>query len=272
MRPAALITIIFLAATSTLAAPKSLTSEHESSPVWGRFINNFIGFSDESGLFQSALRFFSPSGKDEGLLPLVYHTQFHATCKDYATSILSDIEKQEFRLKPNRDWPDEFSWKGGFYLTPELSHAEAYARAFLPGRCKDLGGMVVIASKKDESEKGEAFREDQTLIAKAIKGHITGTNKPVPEQDADFVAKVEAVLKTPSTMQKFTDIQNADFLVGFAPLTVRQKELIAEAAKKYPGLPVLEEPFEQVVVLTDTGMAKLRTDADDITPVPTGTE
>ncbi|KAH8810450.1 hypothetical protein DL96DRAFT_540761 [Flagelloscypha sp. PMI_526] len=144
MRPTTLFTLIFLAASSVTAAPGCGTSNDESSSIWSRVLDNVAGFSDESGLFQSALRFFSPGKKEENLVGKVYHIQFHATCKDSAKEIIEKIEKKQFKLREGRDWPDEFSWKGGLYLTSELEHAQAYARAFLPGRCKDLGGMVVI--------------------------------------------------------------------------------------------------------------------------------
>jgi hypothetical protein len=39
-------------------------------------------------------------------------TQFHATCEATATVIEEKIKSQDFKLLPNRKWPDEFTWSG----------------------------------------------------------------------------------------------------------------------------------------------------------------
>ncbi|KAH8824620.1 hypothetical protein DL96DRAFT_214550 [Flagelloscypha sp. PMI_526] len=60
----------------------------------------------------------------------VASTQFHATCTNTVPSLKAGLEKGLKLLNP-RVWPNEFSWSGGFYVTPNKNHAELYGTIYL---------------------------------------------------------------------------------------------------------------------------------------------
>ncbi|KAJ7268436.1 hypothetical protein C8J57DRAFT_1509617 [Mycena rebaudengoi] len=80
-------------------------------------------------------------------------TQYHATCADSAEEIRQAIDNKALALLPDRRWPDEFSWSGGFYLTPKREIAEAYGAIYLT-RCLEAnrGGVVVMEMGFDKSK------------------------------------------------------------------------------------------------------------------------
>ncbi|KAJ7239254.1 hypothetical protein C8J57DRAFT_110440 [Mycena rebaudengoi] len=77
--------------------------------------------------------------------------QFHATCKTFAASIESAIKAGTFALQPERIWPNEFTWSGGFYVTPDEQNAQLFGATFLANNCKDKGGVVVLELSLDTS-------------------------------------------------------------------------------------------------------------------------
>ncbi|KAJ7126654.1 hypothetical protein C8R46DRAFT_1247807 [Mycena filopes] len=74
-------------------------------------------------------------------------TQYHATCADNVTTIASQTAPNNHTLSllSDRRWPNEFTWSGGFYLTPNEDNAVAFGAAFLP-HCVPRGGVVVMSS------------------------------------------------------------------------------------------------------------------------------
>jgi hypothetical protein len=275
MQLTSLVYLLFLTSKYALAAP----------------VRQFFNGNNETlshaghGSVEVVPRVFDPAGNTRQFgrraFTKIRNQQFHATCKETAEKIVADIKANKLKLLPARTFPDEFSWKGGFYLTDDIENAEAFARAFLEAECKNKGGMVVIdflvkntvtdakilvASLETELAKGDQFRKDQIALGTAIKS-LVGNPRTVPVQDAAFTTKVTNGLAAAS-LTKFNAIQAADFLVGTAPFTATQESKIQDAVTKFPGLPALKQPFQQLVVLTDAGMAQLSADEDDITDVP----
>ncbi|KAJ7751424.1 hypothetical protein B0H16DRAFT_1460328 [Mycena metata] len=72
--------------------------------------------------------------------------QFHATCKSFASSIKSAVQGGTFTLQPERIWPNEFTWSGGFYVTPDEEKAQLFGATFLADKCATKGGVVVMGS------------------------------------------------------------------------------------------------------------------------------
>ncbi|KAJ7925453.1 hypothetical protein B0H13DRAFT_1863105 [Mycena leptocephala] len=49
-----------------------------------------------------------------------------------------------FALQPERIWPNEFTWSGGFYVTPDEEKAQLFGATFLADKCATKGGVVVM--------------------------------------------------------------------------------------------------------------------------------
>ncbi|KAJ7622582.1 hypothetical protein DFH06DRAFT_765838 [Mycena polygramma] len=82
--------------------------------------------------------------------PSTVSRQYHATCAKTAVSIKTDMDNNVFSLLPDRNWPDEFAWSGGFYITPDRSNAVAYGAAFRPDCMeRDLGNVVIMEFEFD---------------------------------------------------------------------------------------------------------------------------
>ncbi|KAJ7883739.1 hypothetical protein B0H13DRAFT_1890268 [Mycena leptocephala] len=47
-------------------------------------------------------------------------------------------------LKPRRHWPDEFTWSGGFYMTPNEADARAFGAVYRERLCKRQGGLIIF--------------------------------------------------------------------------------------------------------------------------------
>ncbi|KAF8217686.1 hypothetical protein K438DRAFT_7287 [Mycena galopus ATCC 62051] len=78
-------------------------------------------------------------------------TQFHATCKNFASSIKAQVEAGTFALQTDRIFPNEFTWSGGFYLTPDQTNAQLFGATFLAAKCASEGGTVVMEFTLDSS-------------------------------------------------------------------------------------------------------------------------
>ncbi|KAJ6575634.1 hypothetical protein DFH09DRAFT_377455, partial [Mycena vulgaris] len=79
-------------------------------------------------------------------------TQYHATCRDYASSIESAVKGGTFALQADRTWPNEFTWSGGFYVTPDENKAQLFGAIFLADTCSTQGGVVIIEFNFDTSQ------------------------------------------------------------------------------------------------------------------------
>ncbi|KAF7325002.1 hypothetical protein MKEN_00542600 [Mycena kentingensis (nom. inval.)] len=235
----------------------------------------------------------------------ISRTQFHATCKNFAASIERRIEDpaKTFKLKAQRKWPDEFSITGGFYLTPDETNAQIFGGVFLAPRCVNEGGVVIM--RLELNREGLAIKEvagsDAEKIHKRTRtfglqiAQFLAAN-PAPELD-DFgiasddddsatpganngppvpsAAQLQRALTTdgvfsatPANEAKIrniiTDLLAQDVIAGAVPLHPKQVQSMASAAQL--GMPQLEDPFEQVVLLTDKAVSQL--EVINIEPLP----
>ncbi|KAJ7277260.1 hypothetical protein C8J57DRAFT_1223010 [Mycena rebaudengoi] len=228
--------------------------------------------------------------------------QFHATCSTFATSIKSAIQAGTFALQPERIWPNEFSWSGGFYLTPDKANAQLFGTTFLANACKDRGGVVVIEFNFDTSglqvkEVGtnkstvDAFRGLQSRLGGAFqrflkKQAVSDSDGPAPPTDegvsnddnpVDSPPKIALPTATQLTqmtttanalspvkarndelVKAFNEFKTLDVVTGAGSLTASQKVLIDDAANLEVGIPRLGDPFNQVVLVTQKAMEKLK--------------
>ncbi|KAJ7261058.1 hypothetical protein C8J57DRAFT_1232614 [Mycena rebaudengoi] len=217
--------------------------------------------------------------------------QFHATCKTFAASIESAIKAGTFALQPERIWPNEFTWSGGFYVTPDEQNAQLFGATFLANNCKDKGGVVVLGmsgfqlsldtSGLEVKDVGtnkvivNKFRADQARLGGAFQRFLKKNLAPEPPADqgisADDNPAVQAPLiplPTPEQIEQakqtknalntvnlktFEDFKTVDVVAGAGPFAASQRVLIEDASNPEVGIPPLSEPFNQVVLVTDKG-------------------
>ncbi|KAJ7438946.1 hypothetical protein B0H11DRAFT_1934903 [Mycena galericulata] len=128
----------------------------------------------------------------------VASTQYHATCAAHSEEIQSDIKSEKLSLLPDseRRWPDEFTWSGGFYLTPDRDNAVAFGASFL-SYCvgQNKGGVVIMEFSLDTSNLGVAplspadgqtenqnFFNQQSMLGTAIRNYLCA-KKGLPNDD-----------------------------------------------------------------------------------------
>ncbi|KAJ6601962.1 hypothetical protein DFH09DRAFT_1069507 [Mycena vulgaris] len=204
-------------------------------------------------------------------------TQYHATCATYATAIKRAIMGKTFNLHRTREWPNEFTWSGGFYLTPDRDNAVAYGAAFLTNCLENdmmLGGVVILSLsnlsifcqihvltrgllaefsfesstlKVNPEMQGQNFFDRQNMIGDAIKEYLkesksSQSSLPSQEQIADIRKDTSSSYSVPASLWPFYD--NAapyDVVTGAVPMDKDQQEQMATIVKF--GLPEIEAPF-----------------------------
>ncbi|KAJ7664657.1 hypothetical protein DFH06DRAFT_1392467 [Mycena polygramma] len=247
--------------------------------------------------------------------------QYHATCAKNAASIKTAMDNKVFSLRPTRRWPDELSWSGGFYVTPDQKNAEAYGAAFLRRCQKKRGGVVIMQFELDSSElainplaagtAAQNFMDEQESLGTAIREYVehwlpqpsdssvqppspispvpkpvvppigvTGEGASVPDvgiSARDTVSKpkppkipppipteiekmrvdVESPDKVSSDLWEVYDaFAKYDGVIGAVPMNDYQQGLMDIAVKI--GMPAIQNPFTQVVLVTNQALQKLR--------------
>ncbi|KAF9017730.1 hypothetical protein BDZ89DRAFT_369050 [Hymenopellis radicata] len=212
-------------------------------------------------------------------------TQFHATCRSFAASIKSAVKAGTFKLQPKRIWPNEFTWSGGFYISPDEGKAQLFGATFLAYPCADKGGVVVLEFSFDTSNLQvkdvgtnksivDKFRGTQAKLGGAITRFLkknpvdppadegvgnddSPSANHIPPIPSNAVVEgipakaLPAVLKT-----AFEEFKTVDVVAGAGSLAASQRVLIEDAQQV--GLPPLKEPFNQVVLVTDKAMKNLK--------------
>ncbi|KAJ7165961.1 hypothetical protein C8R46DRAFT_1275348 [Mycena filopes] len=216
--------------------------------------------------------------------------QYHATCAEYAASIKRLADSKTLVLRPGRRWWDEFAWSGGFYLTPNPLNAIAFGASFVL-KCASLGGVVIIefsfdpsdlkcvhtsrewgffqsdftgrTNSLDTSAAAQDFWNKQRQLGIDIRTYAERglppvppgeprpvTPPPTPEQIASIRNDV------PSKMwPAYDDFQQYDLIVGAVKMTDRQQRRMDAAINL--GMPPIQNPFTQVVLVTDAGKQSL---------------
>jgi hypothetical protein len=145
-------------------------------------------------------------------------------------------------LQPERIWPNEFTWSGGFYVTPDEDKAQLFGATFLADKCADKGGVVVMkfslnqsALKVQEipSAQVTAFRSQQSRLGGAIQRFLkkqapadtTPADPPADENISkdDNPAVQPPLIALPTQAQLDLIIQTASSL---SPLKAKQTELL----------------------------------------------
>ncbi|KAJ7725223.1 hypothetical protein DFH07DRAFT_970936 [Mycena maculata] len=232
-------------------------------------------------------------------IPPVAQTQFHATCTDTAAIIKSAAQSKTLALlppvpvagsRPFRNWPDEFSWSGGFYLTPKLQDALTYGATFLechgPGQdgnfvviefTLDVEGKSQVPAKSvpvplkvlnmgTDKEVGSKFRADQTIFGNKIRMLLDPKDKGGTALAFPTEKQIIKWKKTKSTVTgisvsdwtAYTAIQDKDVVVAAAKLKPLQETGMKQAEKH--NIPLLSDPWAQVVLITDEGKGTLSLD------------
>ncbi|KAJ7181202.1 hypothetical protein C8R46DRAFT_1211463 [Mycena filopes] len=221
-------------------------------------------------------------------------TQFHATCKNFASSIQSKVQAGTFTLQPDRIFPNEFTWSGGFYITPDEDKAQLFGATFLADKCASLGGTVVMEFNFDSSALKvnnigtttsvvNTFQANQGRLGQAIirflkrqvqttaaapdpptDNGISQDDNPAPSTPAVQIPtqdQVEAFLtdRVFNTQNKaaLAAMKDVDVVAGAGLLTPSQRVAIEDAGNAAVGIPPLKEPFNQVVLVTDKGKQSL---------------
>ncbi|KAJ6573077.1 hypothetical protein DFH09DRAFT_1312344 [Mycena vulgaris] len=213
-------------------------------------------------------------------------TQYHVTCRTAAASIENQIKGKTLRLGPGREWPDEFTWSGGFYVTPNRDNAEAFGIAFKD--CSGKGGSLDLSKVKvnplgDSGSAPQNFWNTQKAFGQALRAHLTDTPPPPtllwspPTDDGLDLADNRTSKPTgpvPPTAEQIavlkrdasTGISSAmwaaydalapyDVVTTAVPLNPGQQAGMNRAVNM--GLPPIKPPFEQVVLVTNTGKPPL---------------
>ncbi|KAJ7078043.1 hypothetical protein B0H15DRAFT_540976 [Mycena belliarum] len=223
--------------------------------------------------------------------------QFHATCKSFATSIKSAVQGGSFKLQPERIWPNEFTWSGGFYVTPDEEKAQLFGATFLADKCATKGGVVVMAFSLAQSAlkvqevpsaSVNSFRTAHGQLGSAIQRFLkkqkaadtTPADPPVDENistdDNPAVSPPLIALPTQAQLDAVVATKNS-----LSPVNKRQALLLQTlddfktvdvvagagpltASQRVSiedagkvGIPALTEPFNQVVLVTDNAMKAL---------------
>ncbi|KAJ7217626.1 hypothetical protein C8J57DRAFT_1395515 [Mycena rebaudengoi] len=197
-------------------------------------------------------------------------TQYHATCGDIATIIKQQMDSTDdtFALLPGRRWPDEFTWSGGFYVTPVKANAVTYGAAFLDHCVTDnRGGVVIIEFGFDASHlavmpniQGQPFYDAQGALGNAIRkklglgDHEWGDGNAPP--DKDEIADMRMDTSSSSVpWSSYDALAPYDVVIGEVPLQPPQQEFM-DWAEGF-GIAPLQPPFTQVVLVTNTAMGAL---------------
>ncbi|KAJ7088494.1 hypothetical protein B0H15DRAFT_949673 [Mycena belliarum] len=196
-------------------------------------------------------------------------------------------------------WPNEFTWSGGFYLTPDEDNAQLFGATFLAVPCKEKGGVKVIEFEFDTSKLNVKvvgsdtktvikFRSAQSRFGHALERvlanqpaseqgtvdtptdeGIANDDNPSPPGPAAKItlpsqAKIDAVMKAPQSLsilkktqteflKIYQDMKTVDVVTGSAPFERSQTIVMEDAATV--GLPPLNTPFNQVVLISNKGMS-----------------
>ncbi|KAJ7734494.1 hypothetical protein DFH07DRAFT_780293 [Mycena maculata] len=230
-------------------------------------------------------------------VPPLASTQYHATCADTALKIKNAAQSKKLTLlppvpaaagEPYRSWPDEFTWSGGFYLTPKLEDAQSYGALFVPN-CNDpgRGGVVVMRSSElcsslphvlirgalaeftldvehpvplnvknlgTDEEVGDTFIIKQTAFGKSIRKLLKSNDDEKSPLAFPTKSKIETYKKGKkiSDWTAYDDIAGMDVVVGAAPMTFTQQNIMNHAVNQYK-IPAIGMPWVQVVLITDEG-------------------
>ncbi|KAJ7144193.1 hypothetical protein C8R44DRAFT_725164 [Mycena epipterygia] len=224
-------------------------------------------------------------------------TQYHATCATSAKSIQKAMESKTFVLRPGRKWPDEFTWSGGFYMTPDQGNAIAFGADFLTSYCADKGGVEIMKFNFDSSHlvyvlygsegvilssdsfigvktlgtTAQQFFDRQEKLGSAIENYVehSPSSQPLSENDrnpsqpakfappnqeqiADIREDTSSSYRVPGDLWSlYDDFAKYDVVSGAVPMKADQQAEMAIAVKA--GMPAIQDPFVQVVLVTDTG-------------------
>ncbi|KAJ7174540.1 hypothetical protein C8R46DRAFT_1252183 [Mycena filopes] len=217
-------------------------------------------------------------------------TQYHATCAKYAPSIKRAVDSKTLVLGPGRRWPDEFTWSGGFYITPDQANAEAYGASFMTDcLSKSLGGVVIIEFRFDPSAlslttaaddvcDSVRFHKQQDVLGEKIWQYVVENSAslpppppPPPATDDNPMSQVEGKGPPPATPEQisvirkdtssssvpsdlwplYDDFEQYDVIVGAVKMNPGQQKCMDAAVSL--GMPPIQDPFIQVVLVTDAG-------------------
>ncbi|KAJ7635447.1 hypothetical protein DFH06DRAFT_1336476 [Mycena polygramma] len=214
-------------------------------------------------------------------------TQYHATCRNDVPALEAVIKSGGLTILPLRIWSDEFSWSGGYYLTPDLASAQYYAAVFLNHRCKTKGGGVVLELKLDSTDlrirdggqgkQGIVYRSLLSRFGQALKRELRllGLMPPAPPHDPEDgppreplppqadITQVRNSGKQIATKRSdevlfwnaYDDLQTVDIVAGSASLGPSQSAV--QSLAKENGLGELPAPFNQVVLISNTATSKV---------------
>ncbi|KAJ6517319.1 hypothetical protein C8R47DRAFT_1312841 [Mycena vitilis] len=241
---------------------------------------------------------------------------------NFPLPIKKAMDNKVFSLRPTSRWPDEFSWSGGFYVTPDQKNAEAYGAAFLRHCQKKRGGVVIMQFELDSSglamnplpasTAAQNFMDEQELLGTAIHEYVehrlppqpsdSGTQPPspispvpkpvipavgvaggsasapdvgvsrrdttpkpkppkIPPPVPMEIDKMRADVESPDKISTdlwavYDAFAKYDGVIGAVPMNDYQQELMDIAVKM--GMPAIQSPFTQVVLVTNRALQKLR--------------
>ncbi|KAJ6536806.1 hypothetical protein B0H19DRAFT_377952 [Mycena capillaripes] len=204
------------------------------------------------------------------------------------------MEAGTFALQPERIFPNEFTWSGGFYVTPDKAKAQLFGATFLGEKCASHGGVVIMELKLSTSglklnevssvgRTAVTFGASQSRLGNAVKLFLKKqapsdalppdppSDQGISADDNPAVQKPPIAIPTEDQVQGFLDanpknfrkenkdafaaIKGVDVVAASAPLSQGQKSTINHA--KTVGMAPLEEPFNQVVLISDKAMKAL---------------
>ncbi|KAJ7249691.1 hypothetical protein C8J57DRAFT_1723854 [Mycena rebaudengoi] len=201
---------------------------------------------------------------------------YHATCYQHLLQIRAETRAGgTLSLLDGRRWPDDLAWSGGFYLTDDRTNALVYAAIFVSQRCQgDKGGPVVIEFSFDSSglkywevpdAEATNVRDKQDDLGNAIQDDLKDqlglpalldTQPPSPPTPA----QVDEMITRNVLSQDLLDAYNAFktlHVIAAAPPTFPKNKKTMKLAGKVAGLPPIQEPFRQIILLTNTAMQRL---------------
>ncbi|KAJ7928336.1 hypothetical protein B0H13DRAFT_1860532 [Mycena leptocephala] len=229
---------------------------------------------------------------------------YHATCRDIFEEIKQGSTGGKLNLKPVRHWPDEFTWSGlvqrslsaplapgGFYMTPNEADARAFGAVYRERLCKPQGGLVILQATLDSSKVRAKFVvntenearpvwNDQNALGKSIRESFDLPPSFPNEKDTVKTAVEIADMRANPSQNKvpdqlwpvYDDFVQYDVIVGAVNQDKTMKSFMDRNLKYYPKITQgIQDPFPQVVLVTDTAMQALR-DVVDVTerdPNPT---
>ncbi|KAJ6539971.1 hypothetical protein DFH09DRAFT_1368597 [Mycena vulgaris] len=170
------------------------------------------------------------------------------------------------------NWPDEFRWSGGFYLTPDRKAAKRFGAIFWAEVCPDKGGVVVIefnfnanGLKQVVKEVGAAaintFRDTQkplgarikNLLIQHFKGKAVWASEQPTQPQLQRVSDLGALGEWKPALE---DIAQYAVVAASGGFIDKQNEKM-EAALQYASMPSMQSPFSQVVLLNDKALSQL---------------